>query len=77
MPAGERRVRQLAAVSGHRSLARLADVAGVDRHTIVWACRGTKRPQRSVVKRIAAVLSVDPDLLDRVFADARSEREIA
>jgi hypothetical protein len=77
MGPGERNVRVLAASAGHRTLKDVARAANVDRHTLIGAARGEKTPTRPCLERIALVLRVSPDLLAKVFADARRKRERA
>jgi hypothetical protein len=74
MAEGERHLRQLAAAAGHRSLARVAQLAPCDRHTIVAACRGEKTPIRAVVERIARVLHVDAKIVQQIFDNAGGRR---
>jgi transcriptional regulator with XRE-family HTH domain len=74
MGSGERTIRQLAAAAGYRTLRRVARDAEIDRMTLRLAARGERTPTPAIVERIARVLRVGPEVLERVFAAARAEK---
>jgi hypothetical protein len=74
MGSGERHLRVLVASAGYRTVRAAAAAAGVHRTTLIEAARGTKAPTRSVVERCATALRIDPDVLARIFSDARTDR---
>lgn len=71
----EREIRMLAARAGYATLGAAAREAGVHRKTLVGAARGAKEPTADTVHRIAVILHVDADVVTRLFALARAERE--
>ncbi len=67
----ERAVRDLVRSCGYPDLARLADFAGLDRHTVYWVMGGRQVPQPRTVRLLAAALRVRAADLERLLETAR------
>ena len=62
----------LAAKAGCRSVSHLARVADVDREGLALALQGRAELRQATVRKLAAVLGVEADVLERILRGARS-----
>lgn len=72
MNAQEKALRQFGAAAGFVSLCRVARHAQLSRQALFHAVRGERTPRRASIVRLAKVLHVSPEILEDLFASARS-----